>query len=150
MAVGTGDPSGRRETTWSARRCHRHSREPCPGSTVSAPWAAGTQAAQWTGRPEAGDHEWFGIVTTTVLDLAPPSPDAMHVVAWAGYGYAANMRLRDFTAPETLLPPPHNGELLTAEHGFPLRHVVPHLYGYESPKWLRGDRRRPAGRSVKE
>ncbi|MFF3582493.1 molybdopterin-dependent oxidoreductase [Streptomyces mirabilis] len=40
--------------------------------------------------------------------------------------------------------PPRNGELLTAEHGLPLRLVVPHLYGYESPKWLRGDRRRPA------
>jgi hypothetical protein len=23
------------------------------------------------------------------------------------------------------------------EHGFPLRLVVPHLYGYKSPKWLR-------------
>ncbi|GHD55569.1 hypothetical protein GCM10010317_040930 [Streptomyces mirabilis] len=54
------------------------------------------------------------------------------------YGYAANLRLRDFTAPETLLATHHNGELLTAEHGFPLRLVVPHLYGYKSPKWLRG------------
>ncbi|MFB8134434.1 molybdopterin-dependent oxidoreductase [Streptomyces mirabilis] len=59
-------------------------------------------------------------------------------LAWAEYGYAANLRLRDFTAPETLLATHHNGELLTAEHGFPLRLVVPHLYGYKSPKWLRG------------
>ncbi|MFD9507714.1 sulfite oxidase-like oxidoreductase [Streptomyces mirabilis] len=88
--------------------------------------------------PTSTDHEWFGIAATTVLDLAPPSPDVTHVMAWAEYGYAANLRLGDFTAPETLLATHHNGELLTAEHGFPLRLVVPHLYGYKSPKWLRG------------
>ncbi|MCX4616669.1 MULTISPECIES: molybdopterin-dependent oxidoreductase [Streptomyces] len=88
--------------------------------------------------PTSTDHEWFGIAATTVLDLAQPSPDVTHVMAWAEYGYAANLRLRDFTAPETLLATHHNGELLTAEHGFPLRLVVPHLYGYKSPKWLRG------------
>ncbi|MER6374886.1 molybdopterin-dependent oxidoreductase [Streptomyces mirabilis] len=88
--------------------------------------------------PTSTDHEWFGIAATTVLDLAPPSPDVTHVMAWAEYGYAANLRLRDFTAPETLLATHHNGELLTAEHGFPLRLVVPHLYGYKSPKWPRG------------
>ncbi|MFH9963332.1 molybdopterin-dependent oxidoreductase [Streptomyces mirabilis] len=88
--------------------------------------------------PTSTDHEWFGIAATTVLDLAPPSPDVTHVMAWAEYGYAANLRLRDFTAPETLLATHHNGELLTAEHGFPLGLVVPHLYGYKSPKWLRG------------
>ncbi|KAF5992400.1 molybdopterin-dependent oxidoreductase [Streptomyces sp. WAC00263] len=88
--------------------------------------------------PTSTDHEWFGIAATTVLGLAPPSPDVTHVMAWAEYGYAANLRLRDFTTPETLLATHHNGELLTAEHGFPLRLVVPHLYGYKSPKWLRG------------
>ncbi|MFD8126565.1 molybdopterin-dependent oxidoreductase [Streptomyces mirabilis] len=88
--------------------------------------------------PTSTDHECFGIAATTVLDLAPPSPDVTHIMAWAEYGYAAELRLRDFTAPETLLATHHNGELLTAEHGFPLRLVVPHLYGYKSPKWLRG------------
>lgn len=32
----------------------------------------------------------------------------------------------------------HNGELLTAEHGFPLRRVAPHLFSCKGPKWLRG------------
>lgn len=49
--------------------------------------------------PTSTDHEWFGTAATTVLDLAPPSPDVTHVMAWAEYGYAANLRLRDFTAP---------------------------------------------------
>ena len=31
-----------------------------------------------------------------------------------------------------------DGELLTAEHGFPLRLIVPHLYAWKGPKWVRG------------
>ena len=32
----------------------------------------------------------------------------------------------------------HNGEPLAAEHGFPLRLVVPKRYAWKSAKWLRG------------
>lgn len=88
--------------------------------------------------PTSTDHEWYGIAAATLLDLAPPAPEATHVMAWAEYGYGANLRLADFTAGQTLLATHHNGEPLTAEHGFPLRLVVPHLYGYKSAKWLRG------------
>ncbi|WP_330461549.1 sulfite oxidase-like oxidoreductase [Streptomyces sp. NBC_00820] len=88
--------------------------------------------------PTSTDHEWFGIPARTVLDLVPPAPEVTHVMAWAEYGYATNLRLADFDTPETLLATHHNGEPLTAEHGFPLRLVVPHLYGYKGPKWLRG------------
>ncbi|NNN30427.1 molybdopterin-dependent oxidoreductase [Streptomyces sp. S3(2020)] len=87
--------------------------------------------------PTSTDHEWYGIPATAITELVPPAPDVTHVMAWAEYGYGANLRLADFTAPETILATHHNGEPLTAEHGFPLRLVVPHLYGYKSPKWLR-------------
>ncbi|MFJ6892507.1 molybdopterin-dependent oxidoreductase [Streptomyces hokutonensis] len=87
--------------------------------------------------PTSTDHEWYGIPATALLDLVPPAPEVTHVMAWAEYGYSANLRLADFTASGTLLATHHNGEPLTAEHGFPLRLVVPHLYGYKSPKWLR-------------
>ncbi|MER0484422.1 molybdopterin-dependent oxidoreductase [Streptomyces sp. Edi2] len=88
--------------------------------------------------PTSTGHEWFGVAATTLLELAPPSPQVTHVMAWAEYGYSANMRLSDFASSRTLLATHHNGESLTAEHGFPLRLVVPHLYGYKGPKWLRG------------
>ncbi|MEU3027982.1 molybdopterin-dependent oxidoreductase [Streptomyces incarnatus] len=88
--------------------------------------------------PTSTDHEWYGIPAAAVLELVPPAPGVGHVMAWAEYGYSANMRLSDFSSPETLLVTHHNGEPLTAEHGFPLRLVVPHLYGYKSAKWLRG------------
>ncbi|NLU72633.1 molybdopterin-dependent oxidoreductase [Streptomyces sp. HNM0575] len=82
-------------------------------------------------------HEWFGIPARVVLELVPPAPEVTHVMAWAEYGFAANLRLADFAADRTVLATHHDGELLTAEHGFPLRLVVPQLFGYKSPKWLR-------------
>lgn len=56
----------------------------------------------------------------------------------AEYGCSADLRLGDFTSPRTLLATHHDGEPLTAEHGFPLRLVAPHLYGHKDPEWLRG------------
>ncbi|MFD4786908.1 molybdopterin-dependent oxidoreductase [Streptomyces sp. NPDC058459] len=89
-----------------------------------------------TGTTSTG-HEWYGIPARALLDLVPPAPGVTHVMGWAEYGYTANLRLADFDSPGTILATHHNGEPLTAEHGFPLRLVVPHLYGYKSPKWLR-------------
>jgi DMSO/TMAO reductase YedYZ molybdopterin-dependent catalytic subunit len=44
----------------------------------------------------------------------------------------------DFASPRAVLATHLNGEQLTPEHGFPLRLVVPHLYAWKGPKWLRG------------
>ncbi|GAA4079722.1 MULTISPECIES: molybdopterin-dependent oxidoreductase [Streptomyces] len=82
-------------------------------------------------------HEFYGVPASVLLELAPPDPRVTHVMAWAEYGYNANLRLADFASERTLMATHHNGEPLTVEHGFPLRLVVPHLYGYKGPKWLR-------------
>lgn len=80
---------------------------------------------------------WAGVATHTLLQLVPPAPDVTHVMAWAEYGYSSNLPLADFAAPTSLLATHLDGELLTAEHGYPLRLVVPHLYAWKGPKWLR-------------
>ncbi|WP_206320534.1 sulfite oxidase-like oxidoreductase [Streptomyces zingiberis] len=84
------------------------------------------------------DAEWGGVAARTLLELVPPAPGVTHVMAWAEYGYSANMRLADFASESTVLATHRDGEPLTAEHGFPLRLVVPRLYGWKGPKWLRG------------
>ena len=84
------------------------------------------------------DNDWRGVATSTILALAPPSPEATHVMVWADYGYGANMRLADFADANALFASHRNGEPLTAEHGFPLRLIVPHLYAWKGPKWVRG------------
>ncbi len=82
------------------------------------------------------DNTWTGVPVRTVLDLAPPAPAATHAMLWAEYGYSANLRLEDLR--EGMFVTHRNGEPLTPEHGFPLRLVVPHLYAWKGPKWVRG------------
>ena len=84
------------------------------------------------------DSTWRGISTATFLELAPPATDVTHVMVWAEYGYSANMTLTDFSSPDALFVTHRDGEPLTADHGFPLRLVVPHLYAWKGPKWARG------------
>lgn len=81
---------------------------------------------------------WTGVAAQTLIDLFPPQDDVTHVMAWAEYGYSANMRLTDLAAPLAVFATHRNGEPLTPEHGWPLRLVVPHLYAWKGPKWVRG------------
>jgi DMSO/TMAO reductase YedYZ molybdopterin-dependent catalytic subunit len=80
---------------------------------------------------------WEGIPATEVLRLAPPDPAVTHVMVWADYGYSANIRIGDFAADTTLFATGVGGAPLTPEHGYPMRLVVPHLYGWKSVKWVR-------------
>jgi DMSO/TMAO reductase YedYZ molybdopterin-dependent catalytic subunit len=81
--------------------------------------------------------KWEGIRSSALVELAPPADDATHVMVWAEYGYSANLRMSDFLAETTVLATHCDGERLTADHGAPLRMVVPHLYAWKSVKWLR-------------
>jgi DMSO/TMAO reductase YedYZ molybdopterin-dependent catalytic subunit len=82
--------------------------------------------------------EWGGVAAAVLLDLAPPAPDATHVMIWAEYGYSANVRLADFADDMSIFATHRSGEPLTAEHGFPVRMVIPRLYAWKGPKWVRG------------
>jgi len=81
---------------------------------------------------------WQGVATTEIVERVPPAPDTTHVMVWAEYGYSANLRLADFLAADAILASWRNTQPLSAEHGFPLRLVVPHLYAWKGPKWVRG------------
>jgi len=84
------------------------------------------------------DNVWAGVAARSILDAVPPADDVTHVMAWAEFGYSTTMRLEDFASPRAVLATHHNGTPLTPEHGFPLRLIVPHLYAWKGPKWLRG------------
>lgn len=83
------------------------------------------------------DLTWEGIPTSALMELAPPRPDVTHVMAYAEYGYSANLTLADFTAETTLLATHVGGEQLSKERGGPIRLIVPHLYSWKGPKWFR-------------
>jgi len=82
------------------------------------------------------DNEWHGIACSCVLELVPPLPSVTHVMVWAEYGYSANLPLEDFA--QGMFATHRNGVPLSPEHGFPVRLVVPHLYAWKGPKWVRG------------
>jgi DMSO/TMAO reductase YedYZ molybdopterin-dependent catalytic subunit len=60
------------------------------------------------------------------------------VLVWAEYGYSTNLPIADLADPSAILATHRDGEPLTAEHGWPLRLVVPHRYAWKGPKWVRG------------
>lgn len=83
------------------------------------------------------DNLWRGVRALDLAQAWPPREDVTHVMIWAEYGYSANMRLSDFLADGAIFAHSRNGEPLTAEHGWPLRFVCPHLYAWKSAKWVR-------------
>jgi DMSO/TMAO reductase YedYZ molybdopterin-dependent catalytic subunit len=83
------------------------------------------------------DNEWSGVSTQTVLDAVRPTAEAAFVVLHGQDNYTTNLSLADFAAPGAMLVQSWQGKPLTAEHGGPVRLIVPHLYLWKSAKWLR-------------
>lgn len=84
------------------------------------------------------DLVWSGVAAATILELAPPAPEATHVLVWADRGYTANLRIDDLASASSVLAHSCGGTPLPVEHGWPLRLVVPHRYAWKGPKWVRG------------
>ena len=82
------------------------------------------------------DNEWEGLATRELLTVCQPREDARFVVLHSYDGYTTNLALEDFAADDALLAHSWSGQPLTAEHGGPVRLVVPHLYFWKSAKWL--------------
>ncbi len=84
------------------------------------------------------DNRWEGVPFTEVYKLVTPKAGATHAIVLAEQGFTANLPLEDLLRPTTLFAFKHDSEPLAAEHGYPLRLVVPHLYSWKSVKWVRG------------
>lgn len=83
------------------------------------------------------DNVWKGVRARDVVSPSGPLPAAAHVTVLADYGYTANVPLEVLMDPHTLLAWGHNGQDLAPKHGWPLRLVIPSLYGWKSVKWVR-------------
>ena len=84
------------------------------------------------------DNRWKGVRFTDALERAKAKPEAQFALALAEEGYTSNIPLKDLLRHDVLFAFEHDGEPLTAEHGGPLRLIVPHLYAWKSVKWVRG------------
>jgi DMSO/TMAO reductase YedYZ molybdopterin-dependent catalytic subunit len=82
------------------------------------------------------DNQWVGLATRDLLEACQPRDDAHYVVLQSRDGYTTNLTLKDFAAEDALLAHSWSGAPISAEHGGPMRLVVPHLYFWKSAKWL--------------
>lgn len=85
-----------------------------------------------------GNARWLGWPVRELLGLAGPKPGADMVLSRSSDGWTAGTPLEVLTDDrDALLAVGMNGEPLPLEHGFPVRLVVPGLYGYVSAtKWV--------------
>ncbi|MHC2999366.1 molybdopterin-dependent oxidoreductase [Microbacterium sp. HJ5] len=86
-----------------------------------------------------GTAKWLGVPVRDVLALAGPQTGADMVLSRSIDGFMASTPLEVLTddGRDAILAVAMNGEPLPLEHGFPVRMVVPGLYGYVSAtKWL--------------
>lgn len=86
-----------------------------------------------------GNAKWLGVPLRDVLKKAGVKSGADMVLSRSVDGYTASTPLAALTDDnlDAILAVAMNGEPLPLEHGFPVRMVVPGLYGYVSAtKWL--------------
>jgi DMSO/TMAO reductase YedYZ molybdopterin-dependent catalytic subunit len=83
------------------------------------------------------DNRWTGVAIRDILSRAKPLQNAKYLLVHAEQGFTANVPLADLDRDDVLLATHHDGEPLSADHGYPLRLIVPQLYAWKSVKWVR-------------
>jgi hypothetical protein len=90
------------------------------------------------GGPYVGNARWVGAPLADLLSEAGVDPAATQLVSTSDDGFTAGTPVPAVTdGRDAMLAIAMNGEPLPIEHGFPVRMVVPGLYGYVSAtKWV--------------
>ena len=83
-----------------------------------------------------GTAIWNGIKLKSVLDQAGLKPNAKYIVFRCADGYDVGIPLDRGLQEGSILAYGMNGEMLNANHGFPVRAIIPGLYGMMNPKWI--------------
>jgi DMSO/TMAO reductase YedYZ molybdopterin-dependent catalytic subunit len=84
------------------------------------------------------DTSWTGVRVRDLLERAGVKAGASYFMGHAEFGYTANLPLADVMGDDALVAYAYDGADIEPIHGGPVRLVVPHLYFWKSPKWLRG------------
>jgi DMSO/TMAO reductase YedYZ molybdopterin-dependent catalytic subunit len=79
---------------------------------------------------------WEGIPLVDLLQRASVKAGATKVVFHAADDYTDSIHLTKALEPTTLLAVHMNSQTLPQEHGFPVRMLVPGIYGMKHCKWL--------------
>jgi DMSO/TMAO reductase YedYZ molybdopterin-dependent catalytic subunit len=79
---------------------------------------------------------WKGVSLKSILDKAKVLPEAIYIVFRCSDGYDVGIPIDRGLMDGTILAYEMNGVPLPAEHGFPVRAIVPGLYGMMNAKWI--------------
>ena len=82
--------------------------------------------------------KWTGVPLATILNQAGLTPDAIYIIFHCAEGYTVGIPIERALEPGALLAYMMNGQPLPVEHGFPLRAIIPGLYGMMNAKWITG------------
>lgn len=95
---------------------------------------------QCIGNPVGGDSignaQWEGVTLKKILDRAQPKGSIAKAAFFAEDGYSDSIPYNLAESEDVFLAFKMNGEPLPREHGYPLRAIVPGIYGMKNVKWL--------------
>ena len=84
------------------------------------------------------DNLFTGVSTRLIVERAKPQAGARYVMCHSEAGFTTNIPLEEFIAEDCILAYQWDGKEIEADHGWPLRGLVPRLYLWKSAKWIRG------------
>lgn len=88
------------------------------------------------GGNQIGNALWKGFYLEELLKRAEVRAEAIRAQFGAADGYWTSVDLEWITQPGVLMAYEMNGEPLPPRHGYPLRILMPGLYGQKMPKWI--------------
>lgn len=80
--------------------------------------------------------KWRGVRLRDVIKLAGVKKGARYVVFRCEDGYDVGVPLERALSEKAMLAYEMNGHALPLEHGYPVRAIIPGLYGMMNPKWV--------------
>ena len=83
-----------------------------------------------------GTAIWNGIRLKNLFEKSEVKPDARYIVFRCADGYDVGIPLERGFQEGSILAYGMNGETLTTKHGYPVRAIIPGLYGMMNPKWI--------------
>ena len=83
------------------------------------------------------DTTWRGVRVRDLLERARVKPEGKFMLAYSDGGYTTNLPLEVVMNDDVLLAHSYDGRPLEADHGAPLRLLVPKRYFWKSAKFLR-------------
>lgn len=92
------------------------------------------------GNPVGGDAIgnalWEGVTLKKIIERASPKKDIVKTVFYADDGYSDSIPYALSLSEDVFLAFRMNGKPLPVKHGYPIRAIVPGIFGMKNVKWL--------------